>query len=60
MAVRMNLRIITKNYAVDHEKEFLTKSVSNSIGSATATSTALELKQIYLFQGFLEVLQSSY
>ena len=46
MAVKMNLRIITKNHAADPEIEFLTKLISKPNGSATAMPTALELKKI--------------
>ena len=44
MAVKMNLRIKTKNYAADPEKGILTKSISKPNGFATAMPTALELK----------------
>ena len=43
MAVKMNLRIITKNNAADPEKGFLAKSISKSNGYATAMPTAWEL-----------------
>ena len=43
MAVKMNLRIITKNHAADPEKGFLAKSISKSNGYATAMPTAWEL-----------------
>ena len=43
MAVKMNLRIITKNHAADPEKGFLAKSISKSNGYATAMPTAREL-----------------
>ena len=43
MAVKMNLRIITKNYAADPVKGFLTKSISKPNGCATAMPTAWEL-----------------
>ena len=39
----MNLRIITKNYAANPEKEFVTKSISKPYVRATAISTAWEL-----------------
>ena len=42
MAVKMNLRIITKNHAADPEKGFLAKSISKS-NDATAMPTAWEL-----------------
>ena len=44
MAVKMNLRIITKNHATDSEIGFLAKSISKSNGCATAMPTAWELK----------------
>ena len=44
MAVKMNLRIITKNHAADSEIGFLKKSNSKPYGPATAMPTALELK----------------
>ena len=44
MAVKMNLRIITKNHAADPEIGFLTKSISNPNGCAMAMPTARELK----------------
>ena len=43
MAVKMNLRIITKNHAADPEIGFLAKSISKPNGWATAMSTAWEL-----------------
>ena len=43
MAVKMNLRIITRNHAADPEIGFLAKSISKSIGGATAMPTAWEL-----------------
>ena len=43
MAVKMNLRILTKNLAADPEIGFLKKSISKSNGSATAMPTAWEL-----------------
>ena len=43
MAVKMNLRIITKNHAADPEIGFLTKSISKPNGRATAMPTAWEL-----------------
>ena len=43
MAVKMNLKIITKNHAADPEIRFLAKSISKSNGSATAMPTAWEL-----------------
>ena len=44
MAVKMNLRIITKNHEADPEKGFLTKSLSKPYGRATAVPPAWELK----------------
>ena len=49
MAVKMNLRIITKNHAADPEKGFLAKSISKSNGYATAMPTAWELKIFIVF-----------
>ena len=43
MAVKMNLRIITKNHEADPEKGYLEKSISKSHGYATAMPTAWEL-----------------
>ena len=43
MAVKMNLRIITKNHAADPGIGFLEKSISKSNGCATAIPTAWEL-----------------
>ena len=40
MAVKMNLRIITKNHAADPEIGFVAKSVSKPDGCATALPTA--------------------
>ena len=42
MAVKINLRIITKNHAADPEKGFLTKSISKPYGRATAMPPAWE------------------
>ena len=39
-AVKMNLKILTKNYAADPEKGFLIKSISKPNGCATAMPTA--------------------
>ena len=44
MAVIINFTIITKNYAADLEKKFLTKSISKPNGSATAMPIAWESK----------------
>ena len=43
MAVKMNLRIITKNLAADSEIGFLAKSILKPNGRATAMPTAWEL-----------------
>ena len=43
MAVKMNLRMITKNHAADPEIGFLAKSILKSNGFATAMPTAWEL-----------------
>ena len=40
MAVKINLRIITKNHAADPKKRFLAKSISKSNGYATAMPIA--------------------
>ena len=47
MAVKMNLRIITKNHAADPEKGFLTKSISKPNGCARAMPTAWELRESF-------------
>ena len=44
MTFKLNLRITTKNHAVDPEIGFLAKSISKSNGCATAMPTAWELK----------------
>ena len=44
MAVKMNLRIITKRIAADPEIGFLTKSISKADGYGTAMPPAWELK----------------
>ena len=44
MAIKMNLRIITKNHAADSEIGFLTKSISKPYGRATAMPTVWELR----------------
>ena len=44
MGVKINLRIIPKNYAADPGIEFLTKSISKAYGRATAMPPALDLK----------------
>ena len=43
IAVKMNLRIITKNHAADPEIGFLTKSISKANRCTTAIPTAWEL-----------------
>ena len=43
MDVQINFRIITKNYAANPENGFLTKSISQPYGHATAMPPALEL-----------------
>ena len=43
-AVKMNLRIITKNHGADPEIGILAKSISKSNGCATAMPTVWELK----------------
>ena len=40
IAVKMNLRITTKNHAADPEKGFLTKSIEKPYDRATAMPTA--------------------
>ena len=45
MAVKMNLRIITKNQAGDPRIGFLAKSISKPNGYATVIPTAWELIQ---------------
>ena len=45
MAVKMNLRLITKNHPADPEIRFLAKSISKSYGCETAMSTAWELSR---------------
>ena len=48
MAVKMNLRIITKRFAADPEIGFLTKSISKANGYGTAMPPAWELnKQVH-------------
>ena len=44
MDVKMNSRIITKNYAADSEIGFLTKSISKPYDRATAIPTAWKLE----------------
>ena len=43
MAIKMNLRIITKNLEADLEIGFLRKSISKPYGHATAMPPAWEL-----------------
>ena len=47
MAVKINLRIITKNHAADPEIGFLKKSISKPNGCATAMPTVWEVKMIF-------------
>ena len=47
MAVKMNSRIITKNYAADPEIGFLANSILKSNGCATAMPTAWELSNFW-------------
>ena len=47
IAVKMNLRIITKNHAAGQEIGFLAKSISMSHGCVTAMPTAWELKKVF-------------
>ena len=48
MAVKMNLRIITKNHAAAPEIGFLTKSISNPNGCTTARPSAWELRRVVM------------
>ena len=50
MAVKMNLRIITKRFAADPEIGFLTKSISKANGYGTAMPPAWELKSTFMRQ----------
>ena len=43
IGVKMNLRVIKKNYAADPEKGFLTKSISKPYDRTTAMPPAWEL-----------------
>ena len=54
MAVKMNLRIITKRFAADPEIGFLTKSISKANGYGTAMPPAWEL---IVYQYFTFALQ---
>ena len=47
MGLKMNLRIITKNYAADPEIGFRTKSIRMPNANATAIPTAWELKSTF-------------
>ena len=47
IAVKMNLRITTKNHAADSEIGFVKKSISKLNGCATAMPTAWELIKPY-------------
>ena len=47
-AVKMNLRIITKNHAADPEIGFLTKLISKPYGRATAMPLAWGLVKVYM------------
>ena len=44
MAIKTNLRIITKNHGADPEKGFLAKSIQKSNGCTAAMPTAWELR----------------
>ena len=46
MAVKINLPILTKNYAADPEIRFLAKSILKPYGHATVMPTAWELRVI--------------
>ena len=46
MAVKINLRIITKNHGADQEIGSLGKSISMSNSCATAMPTAWEVRKI--------------
>ena len=48
MAVKTNLRIITKNHTADPEIGFFTRSISKPNGYASAMPTALELTFVKL------------
>ena len=60
MAVKMNLRIITKNHTVDPEIGFLAKSISKSNGFVTAMPTARELSISYVSEFFNILLLSKF
>ena len=47
MAVKMNLRIITKNHVADPEIGFVVKSISKPNGYVTAMPTPWELNFTY-------------
>ena len=48
MALKMNIRIITKSLAADPEIVFLAKSISKCNGCATAMPTAWELNRDFV------------
>ena len=50
IAVKMNLRIITKCLAADPEIGFLTISISKPDAHATVMTTALELIKLNLYE----------
>ena len=50
MAVKMNLRIITKRFAADPKIGFLTKSISMANDYATAMPPAWELKTNWIHE----------
>ena len=52
MAVKINLRLITKNHAADPYIGFLTKSISKPNGHTTAMPTAWELKKLFAKSDF--------
>ena len=47
MAMKINLKTITKNHAADPKIGLLTKSISKRNDCATASSTAWELKNAW-------------
>ena len=63
MAVKMNLRIITKNQAADPEIGFLAKSISKPNGYAMIMATAWELRSkltVYYNQDIFSKFKSSH
>ena len=50
MAVKMNLRIITKNFAANPEIGLLAKSISKSNGCTTAMPTAWEFTETVMLK----------